>query len=85
MNNLPTSGGADLSSLIGALELDDRRESHGDGALEAATMNPAPTQRQLLSYNRFLPPVSSASVQSRCQARSGARVKKAALGGETPP
>jgi hypothetical protein len=36
MNNLPTPGSIDIISRIGALEMGDHLESHGDAALEAA-------------------------------------------------
>jgi hypothetical protein len=36
MDNLSPAACTDMSSLIGALELDDHLESHGDGALESA-------------------------------------------------
>ena len=36
MNNLSTANSTDISSQIGALELADHLESHGDGVLETA-------------------------------------------------
>jgi hypothetical protein len=36
MNNLSTANSTDISSHIGALELGDHLESHGDGVLESA-------------------------------------------------
>jgi len=39
MSNLSTAGNVDQNSLIGALELDEYRESLDDGALEAAAVN----------------------------------------------
>jgi len=45
MNNLSAPSSTDISSQIGALELGDHMENHGDGALEAAgvTANGGPT------------------------------------------
>ena len=39
MSNLSTAGGADMSSLIGTLELMDDLASPGDGLLEASGAN----------------------------------------------
>jgi hypothetical protein len=49
MDNLSPASSTDISSLIGALELDDHLTSHGEGALERAadiTMAGAPTGQQ---------------------------------------
>jgi hypothetical protein len=49
MDNLSTVSSTDITSQIGALELDEHLESHGDGALEAAAIV-ALGPRTYLSY-----------------------------------
>jgi hypothetical protein len=49
MNNLSTVSSTDISSQIGALELDDHLESYGDGARESAAIM-ALGPRTYLSY-----------------------------------
>jgi hypothetical protein len=51
MDNLSTTSITDITSMIGALELGDHLESHGDSALESAGtyLNPLPQPTQMHS------------------------------------
>jgi hypothetical protein len=52
MNNLSAPSSTDISSQIGALELSDHLESHGDGVLETAAASPGtPTQYQFCTMH----------------------------------
>jgi hypothetical protein len=52
MNNLSAPSSTDISSQIGALELNASLESHGDGVLETAAASPGtPTQYQFCTMH----------------------------------